>query len=91
MRSQPDLIAAIAPEASLQAVLGASGFIPAVMIAVPINLSDRLRFAPSRLIILMQLSLREGERINAECVSLERNGGATNEASNSADWRRSAP
>jgi putative ABC transport system substrate-binding protein len=34
MRSKPDLIVAIGPEASLQAVVGASGFIPVVMIAV---------------------------------------------------------
>jgi ABC-type uncharacterized transport system substrate-binding protein len=34
MRSHPDLIVAIGPEASLQAVVGASGFIPVVMIAV---------------------------------------------------------
>jgi putative ABC transport system substrate-binding protein len=34
MRSQQDLIVAIGPEASLQAVVGASGFIPVVMIAV---------------------------------------------------------
>jgi putative ABC transport system substrate-binding protein len=33
-RSQPDLIVTIGPEASLQAVAGASGFIPVVMIAV---------------------------------------------------------
>jgi putative ABC transport system substrate-binding protein len=32
-RSQPDLIVAIGPEVSLQAVAGASGFVPVVMIA----------------------------------------------------------
>ena len=34
VRSQPDLIVTIGPETSLQAVVGASGFIPVVMIAV---------------------------------------------------------
>jgi ABC-type uncharacterized transport system substrate-binding protein len=34
VRSQPDLIVTIGPETSLQAVVGASGFIPIVMIAV---------------------------------------------------------
>jgi putative ABC transport system substrate-binding protein len=34
MRSQPDLIVASGPETSLQAVVGASGFVPVVMIAV---------------------------------------------------------
>jgi ABC-type uncharacterized transport system substrate-binding protein len=34
MRSQLDLIVAAGPEASLQAVVGASGFIPVVMIAI---------------------------------------------------------
>src|SRR5262245_2492530 len=34
MRSQPDLIVAIGPEASLQAVVGVSGNIPVVMIAI---------------------------------------------------------
>jgi len=34
MRSQPDLIVATGPEASLQAVVGASGYIPVVMIAI---------------------------------------------------------
>src|SRR5262245_37167522 len=34
MRSQPDLIVAIGPEASLQAVVGVSGTIPVVMIAI---------------------------------------------------------
>jgi putative ABC transport system substrate-binding protein len=34
MRSQPDLVVATGPETSLQAVVGASGFIPVVMIAV---------------------------------------------------------
>ena len=33
-RSHPDLIVAIGPEASLQAVAGASGFVPVVMIAI---------------------------------------------------------
>jgi putative ABC transport system substrate-binding protein len=33
-RAQPDLIVAIGPEAALQAVAGASGFVPVVMIAV---------------------------------------------------------
>jgi len=34
MRSQPDLIVVSGPEVALQAVVGASGFIPIVMIAV---------------------------------------------------------
>jgi putative ABC transport system substrate-binding protein len=34
MRTQPDLIVATGPEAALQAVVGASGFIPIVMIAI---------------------------------------------------------
>jgi ABC-type uncharacterized transport system substrate-binding protein len=34
MRSQPDLIVATGPETALQAVVGASGFVPVVMIAV---------------------------------------------------------
>jgi putative ABC transport system substrate-binding protein len=34
LRSQPDLIVAFGPEAALQAVIGASGFIPVIMIAV---------------------------------------------------------
>jgi ABC-type uncharacterized transport system substrate-binding protein len=34
MRSQPDIIVSIGPETSLQAVVGASGFIPVVVIAV---------------------------------------------------------
>jgi putative ABC transport system substrate-binding protein len=34
MRSQPDLIVTAGPESSLQAVVGASGFIPVVMIAI---------------------------------------------------------
>jgi putative ABC transport system substrate-binding protein len=34
MRAQPDLIVTGGPEAALQAVVGASGFIPVVMIAV---------------------------------------------------------
>src|SRR5262249_10142005 len=34
VRSQPDLIVTIGPETSLQAVVGASGFIPVVMLAV---------------------------------------------------------
>jgi putative ABC transport system substrate-binding protein len=34
VRSQPDLIVTIGPETSLQAVVGASGFVPVVMIAV---------------------------------------------------------
>jgi putative ABC transport system substrate-binding protein len=34
MRSQPDLIVATGPEASLQAVVGASGFIPIVILAI---------------------------------------------------------
>ena len=34
-RSRPDLIVASGPEASLQAVMGVSGFIPVVMIAIP--------------------------------------------------------
>src|SRR5262245_66546852 len=34
VRFQPDLIVTIGPETSLQAVVGASGFIPIVMIAV---------------------------------------------------------
>ncbi len=34
VRSQPDLIVANGPEVALQAVIGASGFIPIVMIAV---------------------------------------------------------
>jgi len=33
-RAQPDLIVAIGPEAALQAVAGASGFVPVVMIAI---------------------------------------------------------
>ena len=33
-RSRPDLIVASGPEASLQAVMGVSGFIPVVMIAI---------------------------------------------------------
>ena len=34
MRSQPDLIVALGPEVALQAVVGASGFIPIVFVAV---------------------------------------------------------
>src|SRR5262245_33043348 len=34
MRSQPNLIVATGPEASLQAVVGASGFIPIVILAI---------------------------------------------------------
>ena len=34
MRTQPDLIVAVGPELTLQAVVGASGFIPVVMVAV---------------------------------------------------------
>jgi hypothetical protein len=34
MRSPPDLIVSVGPEASLQAVVGATGFIPVVMIAI---------------------------------------------------------
>src|SRR6266566_6098591 len=34
VRSQPDLIVAAGPETALQAVVGASGFVPVVMIAV---------------------------------------------------------
>jgi len=41
MRSQPDLIVTTGPEASLQAVVGASGFIPVVMIAINFDPLER--------------------------------------------------
>jgi hypothetical protein len=41
MRSQPDLIVALAPEIALQAVLGASGFIPIGMMAINFDPIER--------------------------------------------------
>jgi putative tryptophan/tyrosine transport system substrate-binding protein len=41
MRSPPDLIVSVGPEASLQAVVGATGFIPVVMIAINFDPLER--------------------------------------------------
>jgi putative tryptophan/tyrosine transport system substrate-binding protein len=41
MRSQPDLIVALGPEIALQAVLGASGFIPIIIIAINFDPIER--------------------------------------------------
>jgi hypothetical protein len=41
MRSPPDLIVSAGPEASLQAVVGATGFVPVVMIAINFDPLER--------------------------------------------------
>src|SRR5437764_1560558 len=41
MGSPPDLIVSVGPEASLQAVVGATGFIPVVMIAINFDPLER--------------------------------------------------
>jgi putative ABC transport system substrate-binding protein len=41
MRSPPDLIVSAGPEASLQAVVGATGFIPVVMVAINFDPLER--------------------------------------------------
>ena len=72
MRSQPDLVVALGPEVALQALVGASGSVPIVFIAIlilttPITLSGSFSalptllsfsFLPSRLLASTQLCAR---------------------------------